>query len=79
MEATIPHTPAYSHRQNPDHTFDSICHRCFSTVAREATESALAKHEQRHKCDALAKARMLVHKDRGMSIVSTTTVAVDAA
>ena len=43
--------PFYSHRQNRDGSFDSICPRCFRTIAREKTESALRPKEETHDCD----------------------------
>lgn len=46
---------AYSHRHNADHTFDSICHRCFRTIATEASEAALGAHELQHNCVMFAK------------------------
>lgn len=79
MEAVSTQTPAYSHRKNPNQTYDSICHRCFSTVATESSESALAKHEQQHDCGALAQARALMHKDAYMSAEQLTPASVDAA
>ncbi|MEZ2347987.1 hypothetical protein [Terriglobus sp. RCC_193] len=67
METAAQGAAIYSHRKNPDATFDSICHRCFSTVATESSEAALAKHEQQHECGALSQARALMHKDGYMS------------
>ncbi len=43
------HKP-FSHRQNRDGSFDSICPRCFRTVATRSTESLLARDEFRHIC-----------------------------
>ncbi len=40
----------FSHRHNADHTVDSICHTCFRTIAKEASEAALKQHEVRHNC-----------------------------
>lgn len=40
----------FAHRQNRDGTFDSICPRCFRTVATRSQESYLAKDEFRHIC-----------------------------
>jgi hypothetical protein len=79
MEAAAPSAAVYSHRRNPDATFDSICHRCFSTVATESSEGALAKHEQQHECEALAQARALMHKDSHMSAGRIPAASVDAA
>jgi|GEM_PF-6877670 len=79
MEAATPSAAVYSHRKNPDATFDSICHRCFSTVATENSEAALEKHERQHECGALAQARTLMHKDTYMSAERITSASVDAA
>jgi hypothetical protein len=78
METAAPSAAIYSHRKNPDATFDSICHLCFSTVATERSEAALAKHEQQHECGALARARTLMHKDGYMS-ERFVSASVDAA
>jgi hypothetical protein len=40
----------YPHRKNNDGTYDSICTRCFATVARTYTEVALEEHDRRHVC-----------------------------
>jgi hypothetical protein len=40
----------FSHRFNPDSTVDSICHRCFATVATERSESNLHLEERLHSC-----------------------------
>ncbi len=79
MEAVSTQALAYSHRKNPNQTYDSICHRCFSTVATESNESALAKHEQQHECGAMAQARTLMHKDTYMSAGRMISSSVDAA
>jgi hypothetical protein len=42
--------PTYLHRANPDGTFDSICIRCFKTIASAVTESGLAGPEVDHVC-----------------------------
>jgi hypothetical protein len=41
----------FPHRRNRDGSFDSICPRCFHTVATRKEESELAKDEHRHICD----------------------------
>jgi hypothetical protein len=48
---------AFAHRHNLDGTWDSICTKCFLTVASEWAEDGLLTHEQRHNCDSLMKAR----------------------
>lgn len=40
----------FTHRHNPDGTFDSICMSCFQTVGHEKRESDLAAAEAVHKC-----------------------------
>jgi len=49
---------AFAHRHNFDGTWDSICPKCFYTIATEATEEGLLMHERRHDCAALMKSRM---------------------
>lgn len=41
----------FSHRHNPDGTFDSICRECFITVATTQYESELASKERSHVCN----------------------------
>jgi hypothetical protein len=48
---------AFAHRHNFDGTWDSICTRCFLTVASEWTEVGLWEHERGHHCDSLREAR----------------------
>jgi hypothetical protein len=48
---------AFAHRHNLDGTWDSICTRCFLTIATEWAEDGLSMHEQRHDCDSLMRAR----------------------
>lgn len=40
----------YKHRQNKDGTFDSICLRCFRTVASAPNEESLNNIEPNHHC-----------------------------
>jgi hypothetical protein len=42
--------PSYLHRANNDGTFDSICIRCFETIASAKTEEKLMDAELEHKC-----------------------------
>jgi hypothetical protein len=42
----------FTHRENPDGTFDSICHRCFRTVAKEDSEDSLRTAEAVHRCSS---------------------------
>jgi hypothetical protein len=48
---------AFAHRNNLDGTWDSICTKCFLTVASERAEGGLLTHERRHNCDSLLRAR----------------------
>jgi|HubBroStandDraft_1064217.scaffolds.fasta_scaffold2404279_1 hypothetical protein len=50
--------PVFPHRHNPDGTIDSICTRCFATVATEARESDLKKAEDAHVCSELDLMRL---------------------
>lgn len=43
----------FAHRINPDGTADSICSRCFATVAAVKVETELLRHEQQHICDSV--------------------------
>ena len=42
----------YSHRINPDGTWDSICKKCFMTIAHGSTEIELADSETTHICNS---------------------------
>ena len=42
--------PAFSHRENRDGSFDSICLQCFATVASEGHEAELKVGEDAHIC-----------------------------
>jgi hypothetical protein len=55
MDNTHAARAAFSHRHNADETFDSICHKCFHTVATEKNETALKQHELLHQCVGLAQ------------------------
>ena len=41
----------YPHRLNAEGSYDSICRRCFRTVARAETEAELRAYEAKHICD----------------------------
>jgi hypothetical protein len=43
--------PNFVRRFNPDGTTDSICRKCFLTVATATWEADLDSAEQCHKCD----------------------------
>jgi len=41
----------FPHRHNSDGTHDSICNRCFATVAKATIETDLVQFEASHVCD----------------------------
>jgi len=41
----------FPHRHNRDGSFDSICLKCFATVANTATEIELTALDKTHACD----------------------------
>ena len=41
----------FAHRYNPDRTCDSICSRCFRTIATVRDQAELPKIESQHVCD----------------------------
>ena len=41
----------FPHRNNRDGSFDSICTKCFATVASAQTDAALAVYDKKHICD----------------------------
>ncbi|HKF50278.1 MAG TPA: hypothetical protein VKB38_23150 [Terracidiphilus sp.] len=41
----------FTHRDNGDGTFDSICWECFTTIATANCEGDLEKPEQSHACE----------------------------
>lgn len=50
MTRTSPFEP-FPHRRNPDGSFDSICLKCFRTVATQRNEADLAQAERDHVCE----------------------------
>jgi hypothetical protein len=48
--AIKPTPPLFPRRHNADGTIDSICSRCFETVATAKTEEELRKGEDAHRC-----------------------------
>ena len=48
---------AFAHRHNLDGSWDSICTKCFLTVASECGEDGLPMHERHHDCNSLIEAR----------------------
>jgi hypothetical protein len=47
--------PPFARRRNKDSSIDSICTKCFQTIASLACEDDLAAHEQKHICDPLGE------------------------
>lgn len=47
----------YAHRFNPNGSVDSICRRCFTTVATEFNEANLDDAEGKHICNPEDKLR----------------------
>jgi hypothetical protein len=41
----------FPHRHNRDGSFDSLCLKCFATVANTPTEGELKAHDKIHACD----------------------------
>jgi hypothetical protein len=41
----------FPHRVNLNGTFDSICPKCYRTIAHEFDEKVLRKTERLHRCD----------------------------
>lgn len=42
---------SFARRQNHDSSIDSICTKCYQTVARARTVSELVASEENHRCD----------------------------
>jgi hypothetical protein len=47
--------PPFPHRQNRDGSWDSICMKCYLTVANKPTEAELAVIESCHACKGLTR------------------------
>ena len=43
--------PKFAKRRNTNSSIDSICTKCFLTIASASSEGELAAHEERHICD----------------------------
>jgi hypothetical protein len=52
LAVASPSEPEFVHRPNPDGTTDSVCRKCFVTVASAVWEADLDPVEQLHVCDA---------------------------
>jgi hypothetical protein len=46
----VPIATDFAHRENFDHTIDSICKICFRTIAKSNDPSDLARADQEHCC-----------------------------
>jgi hypothetical protein len=64
----------FFHRANPDGSFDSICKRCFQTIASCESEALLVQAESRHSCDG-----PLLHLGRILDYNSAVTVTFNSA
>ena len=49
-DSVVAQSLKFAHRCNPDGSVDSICYRCFATVATAKVESELHRYEQQHVC-----------------------------
>jgi hypothetical protein len=50
--------PFFPHRLNPDGTYDSICLKCFATIARCLTSEELNAYDVAHSCNETGKVRI---------------------
>jgi len=46
---------SFARRQNHDSTIDSICTKCYQTIASGQSDSSLASAEENHRCDLNAE------------------------
>ena len=53
-------TDPYPRRPNKDGSFDSICPRCFATVATANDAASLDDHNRKHVCEDSVWARMML-------------------
>lgn len=51
--------PTFPHKQNPDSTFDSICTKCFTTLATSSKEADLKAAEDAHVCPGFDFGRVM--------------------
>ena len=47
--------PPFARRLNRDASIDSICTKCYQTIASVAYEDDLAAHEHKHFCEPLGE------------------------
>jgi hypothetical protein len=57
MATASPERLKFAHRPNADGTIDSICPRCFLTIATATKEADLLQSEMGHDCDPQLIAR----------------------
>jgi hypothetical protein len=43
--------PPFARRRNKNSSIDSICTKCFLTIASASSEEELVAHEEKHVCD----------------------------
>jgi hypothetical protein len=43
--------PPFARRRNIDSSIDSICTKCFLTIASAGSDEELVGHEEKHVCD----------------------------
>jgi hypothetical protein len=55
---------AFSHRRNDNDTIDSICLKCFRTIATKGTKAELADSEADHECGGFDLAFKLYPEDQ---------------
>lgn len=60
-------TPSFAHRHNKNGTIDSICKKCFSTVATSNWEFALEPQELAHVCDQLTLERYQRREEQSLT------------
>lgn len=46
----LPHRLRFTHRHNPDDTFDCICERCLRTIATRPSRIDFFEAERDHEC-----------------------------
>ena len=67
----------FAHRFSPEGTVDSICPRCFVTVASVKNEADLVLNEARHVCDPFLLAHYEFFKKKPRSEMVTEPVMRD--
>jgi hypothetical protein len=59
---------SFARRHNADSTIDSICARCYQTIAHERDEANLINPEQSHSCDPSGEYLWLHPEEQTVSI-----------